>query len=153
MNGPTKVVSRMFKSKLPILLCMLIALCSCKGQKGNTSNHTLEMVLLLEDSYGGQEKEQLLVIKDDKSLKEYFGVLNRTRKPGLPVPQIDFKKEMVIAWSPGVKSKKSRLILQNYDDQKIIFKKDFGQKKQSTAFVKPVYFYKVPLSDRIIEIE
>lgn len=54
------------------------------------------MVLIAQDAYSGIEAYEAAVITDAKSLGKFYSRINRTRKPGLPVPEVDFSKEMVV---------------------------------------------------------
>ena len=54
------------------------------------------LVLADFDSFSNVEVYETTVIKDAKSLSKFYAGINKTRKPGLPVPIVDFSKEMAI---------------------------------------------------------
>ena len=89
--------------KLFIIILSLV-LVSCNSQKkaamseteiaSSESENRLE--LIMQEAQGGFDADELLVIRDVKRLKSFFSKINRTRKPGLPIPAIDFEKEMIL---------------------------------------------------------
>lgn len=88
---------------------------SCNGQKKaamedakqTKSNDSLE--LLASDNQIGFDEAEILVIKDQKRLKNFYSKVNMTRKPGLPIPDIDFTKEMIVIQCGG-KQESSELL-------------------------------------------
>jgi len=134
---------------------------SCNGQKKVTSSSkelNNELTLLIRDSYSGISTPEIQIIKEPTSLKSFFLKINKTRKPGLAVPKIDFTKEMVILLCSGeqtgdattkiAKGKESstNLILK-------VKKEDIIRKISSTAITSPFYLYKMPLTDKEIVFE
>ncbi|NNE77316.1 MAG: hypothetical protein HKN31_09620, partial [Pricia sp.] len=85
-------------------LALVLIFLSCNGQKksamategANNQNTDERLSLVVSDMYAPTEAVETLVIKDAKSLQKFYSKVNRTRKPGLPVPEIDFSKEMVV---------------------------------------------------------
>ena len=88
-------------------LCVLLFFISCNAQKTTSlkviKNKSSEysLVLLLSDMYSGQNLPEIQVIKEPATLQKFFSKINRTRKPGLAVPKIDFEKEIVLIYSAG----------------------------------------------------
>lgn len=141
-----------------VFFCFLI---SCKGQKKVLPNHledadtihsTLSPLLLLSDHYGDSKSIEDEVIGNEKRLRSFFAVINRTRKPGVPVPEVDFSKEVILLVF-GDPQKENRLleILMESDD-KIIFKKN---KIENTDKVGPIPFnmYKMPITSKEISFK
>jgi len=90
---------------------LLAFLLGCNSSKNiNTSmdkNYEYTQIsfeTLVEDQTGGYVKEEIRVISDHKSLLEVYNFVNRIRKPGFPIPTIDFSKETVIAVFMGEKT-------------------------------------------------
>ena len=79
---------------------MVLLFLSCKGQKKVIENPHQQsdgrLVLLLQDAFFPTDSLQTHVIKDAKALNAFFRTVNKTRKPGLPVPLVDFSDEMVL---------------------------------------------------------
>lgn len=81
---------------LVILVCLTVA---CKsGEKGK---ELPELKLMMTDAHGGTEESGLEIIRSEGALKKYFARINRTRKPGIPVPQIDFSTYMALVYCSG----------------------------------------------------
>lgn len=140
-------------------LLVLTGTCGSQKDKNNDINYQAsaenQLMLVLSDNYGGTEKEQLMVIRDSKALKKFFTKVNMTRKPGLPVPEIDFNKEMVIVYCNGKTTNINTPALNRVEDKddKMVFSRgtDSNQKKDvSTAVLMPFYLYKMPLTEKEI---
>ncbi len=86
---------------------ILLFFMACKGQKNNTNTlessmpNSTELTLILNDNYGGTETPGIQVIREPGALKGFFAKINKTRKPGIPIPKIDFTKEMVVVYCSG----------------------------------------------------
>ncbi len=96
------------------ILLLLLALFSCKtteknAQKDNvmtqkkSTDNTLYKVLLSE-SHGGYKDAKQFVVNDNQVLSQVYMKLNMMRKPGIPVPKIDFDKNTVLALFLGTKT-------------------------------------------------
>ncbi len=59
--------------------------------------------LIIEDTTGGPQEPQILVIKDPGTLKAFYRQVNKTRKPGLAVPKIDFANEFIVILCMGTR--------------------------------------------------
>jgi hypothetical protein len=68
---------------------------SCKSQKQNVETDG-RLQLLIQDGYFPVEHPETQVIEDSKTLKAFYAKVNQTRKPGLPVPDIDFTTHRVL---------------------------------------------------------
>ena len=137
---------------------------SCSSQKKKTvteqsqTKTNSELTLLLRDSYGGGEEPQILVIKEPKSLAQFFNGVNSTRKPGLAIPKIDFEKEMVLVVCSGeikvnkvpalhmVENKKSKMVLEVSEESTLA-------NDQATNITTPFCIYKMPLSNTEISFQ
>lgn len=80
------------------VLILFICLTSCKAQKETQldSGEKDDMILIAQDGYSGIDEYETMVVRDVKSLNKFYTTINKTRKPGLPVPVIDFSKEIVL---------------------------------------------------------
>lgn len=101
------------------LFVISLVLVSCNGQKKaamsaeeieRTETENL-LELVMQEEQGGFETDEMLVIRDAKRLKSFFSKINRTRKPGLPVPDIDFLKDMIIIQCSDGKSQSNTTFL------------------------------------------
>ncbi len=93
-------------TKTKLMRCFLYLLLlmglSCSGQKKTTSHQESAIQLVLHDTHSHLEASHFEVIKDEKSLKFLFAQINKTRKPGIPLPQVDFNKETLLFYGPGM---------------------------------------------------
>lgn len=146
-----------------IILGLLMLAGTCGSQKDRTSDTNFQvstenpLILVLSDNYGGTETEELLVIRDYKALKEFFTKVNMTRKPGLPVPEIDFNKEMVVVYCSGKTTDTDTPELKRIGDRddKMVFARVIAanQKKETaTAVLMPFHLYKMPLTEKEISL-
>lgn len=146
-----------------IFLGILMLAGTCGSQKDKTSDTNYQvstenqLMLVLSDNYGGTETEELLVIRDYKALNKFFTKVNMTRKPGLPVPEIDFNKEMVVVYCSGKTTDLNTPELRRMEDRddKMVFSRVIAanQKKDtSTAVLMPFHLYKMPLTEKEISL-
>tara|TARA_R110000868_G_scaffold12514_1_gene59774 strand:+ start:325 stop:765 length:441 start_codon:yes stop_codon:yes gene_type:complete len=85
---------------------LLLFLVSCNAQKkivaySTKDNGKAPLELLLRDNYSGLKTPQILVIKEPNALRDFYAHINKTRKPGLAIPNVDFNSETVIIYSLG----------------------------------------------------
>ncbi|MBT8205515.1 MAG: hypothetical protein KJO20_09095 [Eudoraea sp.] len=142
------------------ILCLL-TLGACKSQEKGTeaamqpSEQNQELTLILSDNYGGSEYVDFQVIRDMKTLRQFFIQVNKTRKPGLPVPDIDFSKEIVLLHCPGKMGdvSASGLYIMEDSSEKIVLATKEGKVKQkigNEALIMPFSLYKLPLTEKEI---
>ena len=144
---------------MKVFLFLILGLSiSCKSHEkasmaANDDSSQEELTLLLSDNYGGTASAEIQVIRDVKSLLKFFAEINKTRKPGLPLPEIDFNKEMVLVYCHGstqLKTVPGLFIKAETDQEKILGIMD-GENKTAlsdTAVKMPFSLYKVPLSEK-----
>lgn len=136
-----------------VLVFLFILTFSCKSQQNVSEqvNRSNGLELIIQDEYYFTDKPETLVIKDDKSLKTLFSKINRTRKPGIPIPKIDFTKEVILVASMGEKamSELPNLIILNQSEVQIEIGIQFNESsnKKSSTITYPFCVYKMPLSE------
>jgi len=142
-------------------LIAITCLLSCKAQKEGHSpvGEKIEnMVLVDHDSFSNIETYETRVIKDEKSLRKFYSEINKTRKPGRPVPKVDFSKEMVLLVCLGEQNGRQNAVLSKVKetDSEISIAVEMI-KEQGEITVQPVYFpfylYKMPLVDKTITFQ
>ena len=116
------------------------------------------LVLLLQDEYNGFTAVETMVIRDQKRLKSLYAKINRTRKPGLPVPNIDFSKEMVIVHCNGEQNYVGlpRLILNKETNTNVVLKSKTSKEKKNASIAivtNPFCVYKMALTTKEIIVE
>lgn len=150
MKKPIKVDLKLHIVKIASIAFILLGLfLSCNSQKkgmtNRSSNVDNSLVLVLCDNYSGSEVEQMLVVRDTQTLRTFFSKANRTRKPGLPVPTIDFSKEMLIIHCSGeqLAGRQPQLyILEETLDELVVGVK-YLEASSGTAIVTPFCVYKL----------
>jgi|GEM_PF-328411 len=144
---------------LGLISCALLV--SCNGQKRvseethNGSNMAYRLTLLLEDDYSGTETEQTLIIRNEKELREFFVNVNKTRKPGIPVPEVDFSKKTVLIYCAGEKESRTlpELFVKDVTKEDIVIAPVFGKepiKPTSRATVSPFRMYTISTTGKKI---
>ena len=146
-------------------LLIFAIILSCNGQKKVPLNNESEvkgsgekLTLLLEDNYSGSEVEETLVIKDVKALKSFYSKINRTRKPGIPVPEVDFSKEMILIHCSGEQTngKHTLLSVLEENEKEVIISTSVEKLEKSgtsSALISPFSVYKMPLTQKEISFK
>ncbi len=149
-----------------VFCCFLFSLVqhSCKSQKQSIieeeSQEDTRIVLVDSDDYSGVYELETIVIKDVKSLNKFYGQINKTRKPGLPVPIIDFSKNTALIICAGAQESNKRTIL-SFGDEDVkqliinVKKENMDTEKESTTTttVYPFYLYTIPLTEKSIDFQ
>ncbi|MEM9648567.1 MAG: hypothetical protein AAF969_08800 [Bacteroidota bacterium] len=145
-----------------VILLVMACMASCKAQKEVNAELQSDsnLVLVAEDGYSGIMEYEASTIRDAKSLNKFYSRINRTRKPGLPVPQIDFSKEMVIVVCLGEQEGNMMPIIRKSSENEnhISYSVGIGTKtavkseyQNVTAY--PFYIYKTPVTPKAITLE
>ena len=114
-----------------------------------------DMALLAHEDFTNIDAFETRVIRDAKSLNKFYREINRTRKPGLPVPMVDFSKDMLVLVCLGEQKGEKNLVLSKLKetDQGMTIAVEVLEKvKDGEIAVQPMYFpfylYKMPLLDK-----
>ena len=146
-----------------LLTIVLSLFTNCNGQKKamqdmdtTESNLNSPLTLLIEGNYAPFESAENEVITNAKDLSKFFSKINRTRKPGIPVPEVDFSKNMVIIYCAGTAGNGTQpsLFVQQETADEVIFKIDNSTDKQKpTATVSPFIIYSMPISSKKVSFK
>src|SRR5690606_9893049 len=136
----------------PLVLLSLILMFSCKAQQ--STGEPIEGLKLLErDNYGPGVEFEARTIKDQKSLNQFYSLVNRTRKPGLVVPQVDFQREMVLLIQLGTQQGEKALELsksaESENELTVLVELKSGKNTDRTI-QQPFYLYKMPITDKTV---
>ena len=145
------------------LITVLFIIISCNAQKTVTDSNSESqiksdnpMVLILQDQSANFDTVETMVIKDQKRLKSFYSKINKTRKPGLPIPEIDFTKEMIVVHCSGEQNKDGSISLSINEETKteIILVSKFEGQTKVPVLVKtnPFCVYKMTLTDKNVVI-
>lgn len=146
------------------LAILTLTLMNCKSQKNSSLDETSNMqdtsgiTLLMTDNYGGTESEEIMVYKSQTELNKFFAKVNRTRKPGISPPAIDFDKNMALVYCPGKTTKDSPVDLYVADegDKHIAISAkstELSENQESSALLMPFNLYIMPLTDKGISLQ
>lgn len=144
----------------------IIVILSCNGQKKiaaqQEAKSTAPLTLVAQDNFSGADSTETMVITNAKALKSFYSRVNRTRKPGLPVPEIDFSKEMVVILCSAneVSQKTDGLAVVEESDIEIVFGRPQMSKNtrdtpssDATPLISPFFVYKMPLTDKRVSFK
>ncbi|MBT8302492.1 MAG: hypothetical protein KJO63_14275 [Maribacter sp.] len=125
-----------------------------KGQNDVNSDDE-RLTLILQDNYSGGDVAETLIIRDAKALNSFYSKVNRTRKPGIPVPKIDFSKEMILIYCTGEQTngKHARLAIEEESEKEVIISTSVEKSIKegpNAALTSPFSVYKMPLTQKEI---
>ena len=157
------ITSMSFRTVILIVCFLLAAFNACKSQKkveplAMMSQEESPIILLLSDNYGGTATAHFRVIRDQSALKKFFVSINKTRKPGLPVPEIDFTREMVVLYCPGeTRDGQLPALFEKNDmqDSLVLGIRPLPTKidASNAPIVMPFSLYKMPLTDKMVVLD
>lgn len=143
------------------LIILSIILTNCNAHKKssdlvgikNDQNSKTGLTLIVKDFYSNIETPETLLITDSKRLQKFYSRINRTRKPGLPLPNIDFSTEMVLVRCSGIiedGAMPSLYIVEETDTTIVIGIQETDKVSSSSAITTPFSLYKMPLTDKVV---
>lgn len=95
-----------------------------------------------------------MVIRDIKALRNFFLQINKTRKPRLSVPEVDFTKEIVVIYCAGINSvqRSVKMVLLKESQDKITLGLKEGTPSQKAGVLETTafYMYKLPYTQKDI---
>ena len=141
----------------------MTCLLSCKAQKegaASVGEEIEDLVLVDHDNFINIDSFETLVIRDIKSLRKFYSQINQTRKPGLPVPTVDFSQHILVLLCLGEQRGEKIPVLSKLKetDQGMTSALEVLEKeKNGESTVQPIYFpfylYKLPLVDKTITFQ
>ncbi len=146
-----------------MLVLYLICFLSCKAQKDGHKplGEPLDNLVLMDhDDFSTVTEYGVQVIRDQKSLQKFYLKINMTRKPGLPVPKIDFSKDMLILVCLGEQHGSVEPVLSKLPQTESGFSiavQLIGKEQIENNVVQsvhyPFYLYKMPIIDQSIDFQ
>ncbi len=147
-----------------IIAVLLLIMGACKSQKSKADMDNAEttqpgeLSMIMSDLYGGTEAEEIQVLRSQAALDKFFVIINKTRKPGIKPPSVDFNQNLVIAYCSGQtnnQSLPSLWVTEDPDQGMVVRKKQKSQAKEegSTAIVRPFGLYIMPVTDKEIKLQ
>jgi len=136
-----------------VLVVLLIFF--CKSQKQNKVIDE-RLTVLVQDDYFPVESPATQIIKDSKSLQSFFSKVNQTRKPGLPVPQVEFTTHKVLVACMGPVNTDELPIMYvkgETEEEMIIYVKIPNKNKDSSLQSYPFCVYSISDEGKKITLE
>ena len=142
---------------ISLLFTIAVIFTACKTNKAQTAEASSdELTLLLSDNYGGPEEEGIMVYRSAAELNKFLIQVNKTRKPGLTAPKIDFDKNMVIVYCAGITNPgELNLKVKSEEEDYIDFMVERPDPEGTiavTAIVMPFYIYSIPNTEKEIRL-
>ena len=144
------------------LFLLMVCLCTaCNGQKKMAIKQNMEsanyITLIDQNNYSGADVTETMIITDNKGLKLFYAKVNRTRKPGLPVPIIDFSNEIVVihcSADENYKSTNQLRVLKETEKELLIGMEESSKAALANSslntdiMVSPFFVYKMPKTNK-----
>ena len=112
---------------------------------------------LVCDQYGGPTEAQILIIEEESALKTFFMGVNKMRKPGIGLPNVDFLKEVIVVQCNGVKNGPAQVSLEVGEmkaDEIILVQKERKTEAVGTSVMTQSFcVYKMPKTKKQIRFE
>lgn len=145
-----------------LLFGWALILTSCNAQKStvvhddsNKDEKALSRVLV--DFHNASAFDRTMVIRDKKALTKFFSSVNRTRKPGLPMPQIDFSKNMLVVHFFRFAEQTDELglsVLEETESTILLQEKETAQIDSSTNIkILPFGIFELPITTKKILVK
>ena len=148
------------------LFILLTIIVSCNGQKKVVESQDVpseeKMTLVDQNNFSGADSTETMVITSAKALKSFYSKVNRTRKPGLPVPEIDFTNNIVVIFCSSdenyIGSEKLSVLTETEAEivlgiEKIIENQKDTPYGNSNGLVSPFFVYKMPLTEKKVSFK
>ncbi|MEN1785442.1 MAG: hypothetical protein AAGF77_09910 [Bacteroidota bacterium] len=137
------------------LTLMALIIVSCKstgtGSQQRLADEDPRLTLLIQDGYLRVETPEVAVFSSQKELQAFFAKVNRTRKPGIPVPIVDFSKESVLIACLGEKAGVPKMqVTHETATELVVGVKQVDQKEDKIPF--PFCVYKIPTTGKQLEL-
>ena len=145
-----------------LLVMPMLIMSACKSQKtgGEDSNNQKDngLTMVMSDLYGGADTELIEVIKSQKALDNFFLQVNKTRKPGIRPPAVNFDKNLVIVYCSGQTNQTElpQLHAKESESDKIYLSKNMPESVENQgqkAVLMPFGLYIMPLTDKEILLQ
>lgn len=143
------------------LIILFITVLACKSQKDSSSGSAQTsppLKMLMSDNYGGGPTQEFMVFRDQGTLKKFFIQVNKTRKPGIKPPVVDFSKDLVIIYCSGetYQNELPELYLAKETEGAIILNKrisEVSENQDNKALLMPFGLYIMPFTDKEISLQ
>lgn len=147
--------------RIAILSFILFCLgCKAQNEAADQNDKMQEnqaiLVPFLQDDYSGGLNQETMIIKDSKKLKSFYSQINKTRKPGIAMPDVDFTKNVVVIYCSGTRNDggKPELKVSRENETELVFKATHKMPEKKVSYTSsPFSLYIMPLTDKSIIFE
>ncbi len=147
-----------------ILLLVFSISCKCnKKTTNNANNLTIKEIsipykILFNNEHSNIKEKKNVVIKNITDLKVIYASINSTRRPGLPLPKVNFKKEKVLGLFLGEKSSSGYQIqidsIQNNGKEIVVnYKINTPKRMASMVITQPTLLILIPKTNLPIKFK
>lgn len=145
-----------------ILLPALAVFLSCNGHKKAAMNEIdaqtpdAPLTLVVQGNYAGTDTATTQVITSQKDLVKFFSSINKTRKPGIPVPEVDFSEHIVLVYCSGNDGNGTNPTLdvaKETDSEMVLRMANKTTKNGVSKTVSPFSLYTMPVTLKKISFE
>ncbi len=137
---------------LPFLI--LFVLSSCKSQQVDEVKDD-RLQLIYQSDFFPVDSAQTLIIRDQKSLNKFYSKLNKTRKPGIPIPSVDFSEKWVLVACLGASKNVSVPKMEVNKETSVSIEIGVERTKKNALTSTenyPVCLYSFPITDKKLTI-
>lgn len=135
--------------KFKTIFCVFL-LVGCTGKK-TISNESVQISFekITSQSHGGTIVEKFILVRSNEELKQIFTQVNIARKPGIPMPTINFNNESVIVLfmgqhtSGGYSISMESVRYKKNHEALVSFKKTIPSGMSTMAITQPFSIYKL----------
>ncbi|MEM8847976.1 MAG: hypothetical protein AAGD17_12810 [Bacteroidota bacterium] len=149
---------------LQVYFIILLTQVSCKSQNQSVVKDDFQndskITLIDTNDYSGIYEAETTVIRDMKSLSKFYAQVNKMRKPGLPVPTIDFSKYTVLAICAGEQKPDTKMVASIADENENTLLINLRSQKNTesgdvtiTVITHPFYLYQIPFTEKTVEFK
>jgi len=122
-----------------------------QNEKQNVQGKISYKILFDNDRSNITEKK-LPIIKSEDALKALYAKINMTRRPGLPVPKINFKEEMVGGICLGEKPNAGyKIVIEKIEtisnERVILYKVQTPKETTATVLTQPCLLFSMPKTE------
>jgi hypothetical protein len=128
---------------------------SCQTKKTVAEKTGISFTELLSGNHSNIRTEKSLVIKEPSSFQEILNSINKTREPNIKIPEINFKKEMLLALFMGERNTGGHSIridsISSNEKEVFVYVKELTPQGMATMVIThPFYLAKIKKTDKQI---
>ncbi|OIQ37626.1 MAG: hypothetical protein BM563_08115 [Bacteroidetes bacterium MedPE-SWsnd-G1] len=138
-----------------VLYIITFLIFGCASGKQQNYTQEIQFETLVQGSNGGYLNNEFIIVKNQDELKTVYTQINKVRKPGFPIPKIDFEKELILALFLGEKTTGGHAIsitkiIETIDEVQVFVQTNAPDGMATSAMTQPYYFCKIPRTEKSI---